>query len=129
MTDVFRAAGGVWRVSWGGTSRWEEINQSSVGLDNLVFGDFNGDGKTDVFRAAGGVWRVSWGGTSRWEEINQSSVGLDNLAFGDFDGDGKTDVFSSMPFWSSTVDLPGPDPTRPRQASVSQLRRGRSAVC
>ena len=83
-TDVFRAAGGVWLVSYGGTGRFMEINQSSVGLDNLAFGDFDGDGMTDVFRAAGGVWRVSWGGTSRWEEINQSSVGLDNLAFGDF---------------------------------------------
>jgi hypothetical protein len=27
----------------------EEINTSSVGLDRLAFGDFNGDGKNDVF--------------------------------------------------------------------------------
>jgi hypothetical protein len=28
----------------------EEINTSSIGLEGLAFGDFNGDGKTDVFR-------------------------------------------------------------------------------
>jgi hypothetical protein len=85
----------IWRVSWGGTSRWEEINTSQHGLPSLAFGDFNGDGKTDVFRAQGGAWFVSWGGTSRWEEINTSQHGLPSLAFGDFNGDGKTDVFST----------------------------------
>ena len=86
---------GRWRVSWGGTGRWEEINTSRVGFDRLAFGDFNGDGKTDVFTSDGQRWRVSWGGTSRWEEINTSQVGFDRLAFGDFNGDGKTDVFTS----------------------------------
>ena len=83
-----------WRVSWGGTSRWEEINTAIERLGDLAFGDFNGDGSTDVFNAANGVWRVSWGGTSRWEEINTASEELGDLAFGDFNGDGSTDVFS-----------------------------------
>lgn len=52
VTDVFAAWGGVWRVDFGrgdGTNTgWQEIGQSNVGVRGLVFGDFDGDGRTDV---------------------------------------------------------------------------------
>jgi hypothetical protein len=89
------AAARVWRVSWSGTSRWEAINQSRVGLDDLAFGDFTGNGKTDVFRADGTNWFISEDGTRSWRPINTSRVRLPDLALGDFDGDRKTDVFST----------------------------------
>ena len=94
-TDVFRSSGGKWRVSFGGTGQWQDINTSSIGVSAVRFGDFDGNCRTDVFRSAGGQWRVSFNGTGQWQDINTSSIGVSDLRFGDFDGDGKTDVFRS----------------------------------
>lgn len=93
--DVFRTAGGQWRVSYGASEGWQTLNSSGVELDGLEFGDFDGDDKTDVFRADGNQWRVSWGGTSSWDTLRTSTKTNDELGFGDFDGDGTTDVFVS----------------------------------
>ena len=38
-----------WRVSYGGTGRWQTINSASESLEDLRFGDFDGDGRSDVF--------------------------------------------------------------------------------
>ena len=38
-----------WRYSSGGTSAWENLERGDVPLQDLRFGDFDGDGKTDVF--------------------------------------------------------------------------------
>lgn len=40
----------ICRGSCGSTSRWDEFNQSAVGLDRLA-SDFNGDGETDLFNS------------------------------------------------------------------------------
>lgn len=82
-----------WCASYDGTSGWIELNNSSIKVADLAFGDFNGDGKADVFRADGSKWQVSYGGTEKWEELTNSSLGIDDIAFGDFNGDGVTDVF------------------------------------
>ncbi|MEM7110946.1 MAG: hypothetical protein AAF614_00835 [Chloroflexota bacterium] len=39
-----------WYVSYGGKTGWEKLNTSSARVDELAFGDFNGDKKTDIFR-------------------------------------------------------------------------------
>ena len=85
----------IWRISWGGTSRWKEINQSRFLVDSLAFADFTGNGKSDVFRADGTHWFISEDGTGKWRQINTSAVRLPDLAFADFTGDGKADVFST----------------------------------
>ena len=83
----------IWRISRGGTTKWEQINTSALRVPDLAFGDFTGDGKTDVFRANGTNWFISEGGTGKWKQINTSALRVPDLAFGDFTGDGKTDVF------------------------------------
>jgi hypothetical protein len=109
----------IWRVSWAGTSRWEEINQSHVLVDSLAFGDFTSDGKTDVFRATGTHWYISEGGVGRWRQINVSRARLPDLAFGDFTGDGKTDVFrADGTHWYLSEGGVG----RWRQINVSHVR-------
>ena len=80
-------------MSYSGNSNWLTINSSTVGIDNLEFGDFNGDGITDVFTHDAGEWLVSYSGTSAWTHLNTSSYGLGEIRFGDFDGDNITDVF------------------------------------
>jgi hypothetical protein len=100
--DVYARLATSWYVSYGGTSRWEEINIAYEDqLSKFALGDFDGDGKTDVFYTApGGIWLVSYSGTGRWEKINEfhaDRADIKELAFGDFDGDGKTDVFHRPP--------------------------------
>ena len=96
-TDIFlQEADGNWRVSWAGTSAWDDTSlANSTAL--LRFGDFDGDGRTDVFtrRTDNNEWRVSWAGATAWDDnsLAGSSVPLKDLRFGDFDGDGRTDVF------------------------------------
>jgi len=95
-TDVFTWQDGKSLVSYGGRTRWEEINTSALAVGKLAFGDFDGDGKTDVFTGTGYEWLVSYGGRTPWKTINYSALRVNELAFGDFDGDGKTDVFTMM---------------------------------
>jgi hypothetical protein len=84
-----------WCTSRSAVGPWSYLAVSQVGLDDLAFGDFDGDGRSDVFRATGSQWHFSSGGTATWSTLITSSYTLDQLAFGDFDGDGRTDVFAS----------------------------------
>jgi len=85
----------AWHVSYGGSSKWQDLNTSNSTVNEIKFGDFNGDGKTDVFAAWGGKWHVSYGGSSKWQDLNTSNSTVNEIKFGDFNGDGKTDVFAA----------------------------------
>ena len=88
-----RPGGPKWRVSYGGSTKWDVVNYSKKKVHELLFGDFNGDGTTDVLRADGKKWWVSWGGRGKWEVLNTSKKRVDELRVGDFDGDGADDIF------------------------------------
>ena len=72
-------------------------------LEDVAFGDFDGDGRADIFRADGTAWEISRGGTTPFEVINTASQTIDELALGDFDGDGITDVFVTQ--GGNSIDL------------------------
>ncbi len=100
-SDVFRADGSKWWVSWSGTSAWSQLNTSGYTLGSLAFADFDGDGKSEVFRANGSQWWVSWSGTGSWSQLKTDSNTLSNLAFADFNNDGESDVFRTDNYdWS-----------------------------
>jgi len=61
--------------------------------EDLLFADFDADGRTDVFLANGSRWYVSYGATGPWQQINVSSTRKYQLAVADFTGDGRADVF------------------------------------
>lgn len=91
--DLFFAGGGSWYVSSGGSASFLEANTSSKGIDELRFGDFDGDGLTDVFAIESTVWKVSYGATSGWTPLAASLTGsVDNLFVADFDADGHADI-------------------------------------
>ena len=46
---------------------------SGYRLNQLLFGDFNGDGKTDVFTQKGDRWYVSYGATTPFEQLPAGS--------------------------------------------------------
>ena len=68
---MFRADGARWYVSYGGTSTWQLLATSGYRLDQLIFADFDGDGKADVFRADGSHSYVSYGGGGSWQKLKQ----------------------------------------------------------
>jgi len=80
---------------------WQTFANSSTTLNNLAFGDFNGDGKTDCFSTWGGKWHVAFtnssgtGTAGGWQDFSDLDDNVWNLAVGDFSGDGKTDVFKA----------------------------------
>jgi len=84
-----------WCWSAGAVGPWAYGATGGEDLDELAFGDFDGNGRTDAFRATGSQWEWSSGATAAWATRNTSSYTLESLAFGDFDGDGQTDVFAS----------------------------------
>ena len=112
-TDVFystrvttgSSTQGVWFWSKNGRSDWETLNGPAddllIGVWDLAFGDFDGNGTTDVFRSdkTVGQWYWSDGGTEDWDTLNGPdatfAIDVSDLGFADFDGDGKTDVFAS----------------------------------
>lgn len=103
--DVFWIDGGKWMVSDGGTGPATTLNSlggvASPPLEDLAFGDFDGNGRSDVFRsvAATGNWYISRDGSGPWEEYLPADatrrISTKLLRFADFDGDGRTDVFDS----------------------------------
>ncbi|MSP63362.1 MAG: VCBS repeat-containing protein [Myxococcales bacterium] len=93
LTDIFRADGTKWWVSWSGRSTWSALNTSVGRVADLRFGDFDGDGTTDVFSLSGGQWSYARGGKGSWQRLNSLlSSDLSSLVFADFDGDGKSDI-------------------------------------
>jgi hypothetical protein len=94
LDDLFLATGAAWYYAPAGKAEWRFLNARSEQLDQLLFGDFDGDKRTDVFtQHDGSKWEVSWAGASPWETINGSGPLLGNAAIGDFDGDKRADVF------------------------------------
>ncbi|WP_036384436.1 FG-GAP-like repeat-containing protein [Muricauda sp. MAR_2010_75] len=83
------------------------INSLGELIDDVAFGDFDGDGETDVFKTDNGKWYVSYSGSGSWTQIASSNYTLSQLAFGDFNGDGKTDVFRATNGKDWYVKYPG----------------------
>ncbi len=63
-----------------------------VGMKDIRFGDFDGDGLTDMFYTFRDQWRVWRGATRRWTETNTSSKPINELLVGEFDDVRGTDV-------------------------------------
>jgi hypothetical protein len=116
-----RSRWGAWRVSlstgsgfntqdWSTSPYWS-IDLRPDGHEEIVTGDFNGDGKTDIAhsRSRWGDWRVSlstgsgfntqnWSTSPYWT-IDWRPDGHEQIVTGDFNGDGKTDIAHSRSRW------------------------------
>jgi hypothetical protein len=100
VQDLFVATGSAWYYSSGGKTEWRFLSAKTETLPDLLFGDFDCDGRTDVFtqmvdpeHPGRYKWMVSWAGISPWEEINNSQWSMTDFYVGDFVGDCRADVF------------------------------------
>jgi len=89
----------IWQMSSGGTDTWERLNRRSPltrKMEDLLVGDFDGDGISDIFRANGNNWVMFSGGKEEMEILEAAvTIKAQNLKLGDFDGDGITDVLNA----------------------------------
>jgi FG-GAP-like repeat len=93
---LFLATGNTWFYSPGGQREWRYLNAAPDTLDQLLFGDFDGDGRTDVVAMRNGQLVVSWGGISAFDVLNANPLpcsSIADMAVGDFNGDGHPDIF------------------------------------
>ncbi|MBI2571028.1 MAG: VCBS repeat domain-containing M23 family metallopeptidase [Candidatus Schekmanbacteria bacterium] len=105
-TDVFFATGSSWWIAYSGTS-WVKVRADvTKTLDQLGFGDFNGDGILDILWAtestsSGWMW---WHGNGTRDSAafsgyyalysgTYTGFKASDYLFADFDRDGITDVF------------------------------------
>jgi Tectonin domain len=72
----------------------QTVNQYGVdNVNQMLMGDFDGDGRSDLLLTNGTAWWVSRGIIERpWEFLHASSKLSDNLAVSDVDGDKIDDV-------------------------------------
>ncbi len=93
ITDLFSVQGGRWMVLYEGKGQWKQINSAGESLNDLRFGDINGDKITDVLTVNGqNKVMVSYNGTGAWTVITDSGEQTKDIRVGDFNGDNKTDI-------------------------------------
>lgn len=93
ITDLFARKDGRWMVMYDAKGNWIEINNSSIPLESLRFGDINGDRKTDVMSVSPQKKvRVSYSGTGLWQDITDAGDETNDFRVGDFNGDNRTDI-------------------------------------
>lgn len=85
INPLKRISDGKWRVSYfegNRASEWIDVADSHIGIQDVLLGDFNGDGKTDVLAVWGGKWHVSYSDGHRfgdWHDFADSSLEIHDI--------------------------------------------------
>jgi hypothetical protein len=98
--DLFLATGASWWFSSAGKMQWTYLKLSTKTLDEILLGDFDGDGRCDVFAVdlRNRTWMISSGGDGPWRALPGTyDLPMEELRAGDFNGDGITDIFRAAP--------------------------------
>jgi len=75
VDDLFLATGAAWYYSPHGKVEWRFLSAKTETMNQVLLGDFDGDGRTDVVTIQNGQLMVSWGGVSTWEVLNPNPTG------------------------------------------------------
>jgi hypothetical protein len=97
--DLFLADGTNWYLSSGGSAPFSFVNTSSFHRKDVLFGDFDGDGKTDVFGVVFDTqhnvnsWSYTSGAVGTWIYLTRALTNtVDSLYVADFLGVGRAAV-------------------------------------
>ena len=71
----WRRQNGEWWVTPLSGKDWKLVQNSSVPMNQLKFGDFNGDGVTDVLAVRQGRWAISESASTQWQRLNNNLGG------------------------------------------------------
>ncbi len=94
-TDVFAVMNHAWYYSSGGSGPWQLLRADVPGtLQDLILGDFDGNGKADVIYTNGSEWLFSADARGAPVHRATSSYRAKDLRVGDFNRDSHADVFS-----------------------------------
>lgn len=94
--DLFLATGVSWWYSSGGKMQWTWLKDATETIDQVLLGDFDGDGRCDVLAVNryARTWEISSGGSGPWQALPGTyDIPIEQLRAGDFNGDRITDVF------------------------------------
>jgi hypothetical protein len=87
----WRSPDGTWFVTPLDRVAWSPINSSSFKLQDLIFGDFDGDGVTDVLAVEDGHWAFSSAGRTQWQKLNNLNDPVQELRVLNLDADDDID--------------------------------------
>lgn len=93
LDAVNRMYSSSWQVAFSGSSAYQTLNITGYAMNQVAFGDFDGNGKSDALFADGTRWWVSWNSNTPFVVRNLATATLGQIRFGDFNGDGRTDAF------------------------------------
>lgn len=93
VDDLFMATGAAFYVSLSGQTAWQLRSFGTDKLSDLLFGDFDNDGRTDIIHNApnGNGIAIRYGAEGDWVPV-RPDVRLPDLLAGDFDGDRDADL-------------------------------------
>jgi hypothetical protein len=91
----WRTPSGQWKITTltGSNQGWRDVQNSRLPMNELRFGDFDGDGVTDVLSVQSGRWAFSPGAAGTWQPLNQNlGDGVRGLYVADIDNNNKDDL-------------------------------------
>jgi hypothetical protein len=98
VTDVlYRDTVGNLGYLKSGTHDLVNLTTTPVAIQDLRFGDFDGDEKTDIFYTLSGQWWIWYGKSRAWTPTLGASTPVSAMLFGEFDGVRGTDLVAALP--------------------------------
>lgn len=109
--EVFLSTGSGFTVQWWSVAPAKAIHDLALGIEAVLVGDFNGDGKTDIAHAAtdwtgwelflstGSGFAVQWWSVAPAKALHNFAGGNETVLVGDFNGDGKADIAHAAAQW------------------------------
>lgn len=117
LDDLFLASGTSFWYSSAGRGRWTFLQDATERLDQVLLGEFDGDGRCDVL--AGRPLQIASGGAAAFAPLpGANDFSLSELRVGHFYGEARNDLFRRAPSGEWFASMPGVRPWQLLGSSV-----------